>query len=249
MAKVRPEKNIIRDKAFARRLCGQVFRYAIATGRASRDLTQDLRGALTSPKYKPRAAVVDDKGIGQLMRAIEGYQGQGVTAFALKLAPLVFVRPAELRHAEWSEFDLDKTLWRIPAAKMKMRRDHLVPLPRQAAEILQRLRIATGSGRYLFPSAWGSKKPISENTVNGALRRLGYGKEEMCAHGFRRMVSTQLHEAGFNSEWIERQLAHLDGNQIRGIYNAAQYLDGRREMMQWWADRLDQLRADRAVVE
>lgn len=232
--------------ARARRICGQIFRYAIATGRAERDIAHDLRGALTVPKYKPRPAILDPQGIGALLRAIEGYEGQGITLYALKLAPLVFVRPGELRTAEWAEFDLENALWRIPAAKMKMRKEHLVPLSRQVLDILRFIHRLTGHGKYVFPSAWGARRPISENTINGALRRMGFAKDQMCAHGFRRMASTQLHESGFNTEWVERQLAHVDSNSIRGIYNAAQYLEGRKNMMQWWADRLDQLRAEKS---
>lgn len=229
--------------ARGRRIAGQIFRYAIATGRADRDVAADLRGALTSPRNKQRAAITDPDGIGELLRAIDTFKGQGVTLFALRLAPLLFLRPGELRLGLWPEIDLKEKLWRVPPERMKMRREHLVPLSRQAIEILQELRHLTGHGNYMFPSAWGSRRPISENTINGALRRLGYGKEEMCAHGFRRMASTRLHESGFKSEWVERQLAHADANAMRGIYNSAEYLNDRRAMMQWWADKLDALRA------
>ena len=183
----------------ARRLrstCGMVFRYAIATGRAERDPSMDLRGALTTPQVSHRATIVDPSGIGALLRAIEGFDGQPTTHAALRLASYVFVRPGELRHAEWAEFDLDGAVWSIPAKKMKMRRAHRVPLARQAVAILEELREITGSGRWLFPSVRSSARPISENTLNAALRRLGYGTDEMCVHGFRAMASTRLNEMG-----------------------------------------------------
>jgi integrase len=173
-----------------------VFRYAIATGRAESDPSADLRGALISPKVNHRAAIVDPASIGALLRAIEGYEGHLVTKAALRLAPLVFVRPGELRHAEWSEFDLDAAEWRISAAKMKMRRPHRVPLSRQALTILRDLQEITGGGCWLFPSLRSERRPMSENTLNAALRRLGYGPDEMTAHGFRSMASTRLNEMG-----------------------------------------------------
>ena len=195
----------------ARRLrstCGQVFRYAIATARAERDPSADLRGALTAPKVRHHAAVVDPKGLGALLRAIDGYDGQLITLAALKLAPLIFVRPGELRTTKWSEFDLDAGEWKIPAAKMKMRLPHRVPLSRQAIAIVRDLRPITGHGRYLFPSVRSVERPMSENTLNAALRRLGYSKDEATSHGFRSTAAVRLNEMGrWSVDAIERQLA------------------------------------------
>jgi integrase len=237
----------------ARRLrstCGTVFRYAIATGRAERDPSADLRGALTSPKVKHRSAIVDPAGIGALLRATEGYDGHPLTKAALRLAPLVFVRPGELRRAEWSEFDLEAGEWRIPAAKMKMRRSHRVPLSRQALAILQDLQVITGGGRWLFPSTRSVSRPMSENTLNAALRRLGYGPDEMTTHGFRSTASTRLNEMGrWNPDAIERQLAHQEPDDVRRAYtHAAEYWPERVKMMQEWADYLDELREHGKVV-
>ena len=231
----------------ARRLrstCGTIFRYAIATGRAERDPSADLRGALTSPKVNHRAAIVDPVGIGGLLRAIDDYDGLPITKAALRLAPLVFVRPGELRHAEWAEFDLPAAEWRIPPAKMKMRRPHRVPLSRQALDVLRDLRPISGGGRFLFPSIRSTVRPMSENTLNAALRRLGYGTDEMTAHGFRAMASTRLNEmGGWNPDAIERQLAHQEQDDTRRAYvHAAEYWPERVKMMQAWADYLDELR-------
>ena len=231
----------------ARRLrstCGAIFRYAIATGRAERDPSADLRGALTSPKVNHRAAIVDPVGIGALLRAIDGYDGLPITKAALRLAPLVFVRPGELRHAEWAEFDLAAAEWRIPPAKMKMRRPHRVPLSRQALDVLRDLRPISGGGRFLLPSVRSTVRPMSENTLNAALRRLGYGTDEMTAHGFRAMSSTRLNEmGGWNPDAIERQLAHQEQDDTRRAYvHAAEYWPERVRMMQAWADYLDELR-------
>ena len=181
----------------ARRLrsfCGRIFRYAIATGRATRDPSADLQGALTAPRVKHRAAVLVPRGVGALMRAIDGYDGQLTTRYALKLAALTFVRPGELRYAVWSEIDLDTAIWRIPAERMKMRQPHIVPLSRQAVEVLTELHRITGRGVYLFPSVRSGKRVMSENTLNAALRRMGYGTDEATGHGFRRTASTLLNE-------------------------------------------------------
>ena len=231
----------------ARRLrstCGMVFRYAIATGRAERDPSMDLRGALTTPQVSHRATIVDPVDIGALLRAIDGFDGQPTTHTALRIAPYVFVRPGELRHAEWTEFDLDGAVWSIPAKKMKMRRPHRVPLARQSLTILRELQEVTGGGRWLFPSVRTFTRPISENTLNAALRRLGYGSEEMCIHGFRGMASTRLNEMGrWNSDAIERQLAHQEANAVRRAYtHNAEFWSERVLMMQAWADYLDNLR-------
>jgi integrase len=237
----------------ARRLrstCGMVFRYAIATGRAERDPSMDLRGALTAPRVNHRATIIDPKSIGALLRAIDGFDGQPTTHAALRLAAYVFVRPGELRHAQWDEFDIDSAVWSIPAEKMKMRRPHRVPLARQPLAILRELQEVTGNGRWLFPSVRTFTRPISENTLNAALRRLGYGSEEMCAHGFRGMASTRLNEMGrWNSDAIERQLAHQETNAVRRAYtHSAEFWTERVQMMQAWADYLDELKEGGKVV-
>ena len=221
--------------------CGSVFRYAIATGRAEHDISADLRGALKPRPSNHFATITDPRKAGQLIRAISSYQGQFSVACALKLAPLVFVRPGELRCAEWSEFDLDKAEWRIPAERMKMREQHIVPLSKQALTILHSLFAVNGTGKYLFPSIRTTERPMSDNTINAALRRLGYDRNEMTGHGFRAMASTLLHELGWNRDAIERQLAHGERNAVRAAYNFAEFLPERRKMMQAWADYLDQL--------
>ncbi len=228
--------------------CGQVFRYAIATGRAERDPAADLKGALPPNRAKHHASITEPQLIGGLMRAINSYSGAFVTACALRLAPLVFVRPGELRQAEWQEFDLDKAEWRIPAAKMKMGVMHIVPLSKQALAILRELQPLTGSGKYLFPSNRTKTRPMSDNTLNGALRRLGFTKDEMTAHGFRSMASTLLNEQGWNSDAIERQLAHSEKNGVRAAYNYAEYLPERTKMMQAWADYLHGLEKGADVI-
>jgi integrase len=233
-----------------RQRCAQVFRYAVQTERAERDPTADLRGALAPVVSEHFATITEPVRIGELLRAIDGYAGHVVTAYALKLAPLVFVRPGELRHAEWTELDLDghEPQWRIPAEKMKMRAQHLVPLSSQAVALLRELQPVTGRGRYVFPSLRGGFRPMSENTVNAALRRLGYATEEMTGHGFRSLASTCLNEQGYHPDLIELQLAHAERNQVRSAYNKAQRLPERRRMMQAWADYLDGLRAGANVV-
>jgi integrase len=228
---------------------GQVFRYAVLEGKATSDPTTALRKALKAPTGKHHAAVTDPLKIGELLRAIDGFTGQPATLAALKLAPLVFVRPGELRQAEWVEFDLDGAIWRVPGVKMKMGAAHLVPLSSQAVAILRELHPLTGDGRYLFPGLRTASRPMSENTVNAALRRLGYTGEEMTGHGFRSMAATRLNEMGWNADAIERQLAHAESNKVREAYtHAAQYLDDRTRMMQAWADYLDGLRAGGKVI-
>lgn len=222
--------------------CSQIFRYAIATHRAERDSAADLKGALPPVKKKHHPSITDPKQIGGLLRAIDGYQGSFVTRCALQLAPLTFVRPGELRHAEWSEIDLDKAEWRIPAEKMKMKTVHIVPLSTQALTVLHDIKPLTGNGLYVFPGIRSPKRPMSENTVNAALRRLGYTKNEMTGHGFRSMASTILNEQGWHMDAIERQLAHTERDLVRASYNYAQHLPERVKMMQAWADYLDGLR-------
>jgi integrase len=231
-----------------RALAGRVLRYAVATGRAQHDVAADLKDALAPVKSKNFASVTDPKRVGELMRAIHGYSGQPVTALALKLAPLVFVRPGELRAAEWSEFDLPNAEWRIPGARMKMGEPHIVPLSRQALTILRELQPLGRGGRYLFPSLRTRDRPMSDNTINAALRRLGYTSEEQTGHGFRSMASTLLNEQGFPPDVIELQLAHMERNKVRAAYNKAQRLPERRKMMQAWADYLDGLRAGGQIV-
>ncbi len=235
-------KGILETSHRAQQNCGQVFRYAIATGRAERDPSADLRGALTPAKHARMATITDPKKIGELLRAIDGYEGTPVAKSALKLAPLVFVRPGELRHAEWIEIDLDNAEWRILAEKMKMKDPHIVPLSSQAVEVLCEILPITGQGRYVFPSVRTNSRPMSENTVLAALRRMGFTKEEMSGHGFRAMASTVLHEQGWPSDIIELQLAHAERNSIKAAYNHAQHLPERRKMMQAWADYLEKLK-------
>lgn len=225
-----------------RQICGQVFRYAIATGRLERDPTSALRGALKTAKNRHYASITDPAKVGELLRAIDGYTGQFTTLCALKFAPLVFTRPGELRTAEWAEIDLDAAQWSIPAEKMKMGVAHIVPLSKQATAILKELQPVTSKSRYVFPSIRSLRDPMSENTVNAALRRLGYGTDDMTGHGFRSMASTLLHEQGWTSDAIERQLAHSERNPIKAAYNRAEHLPERRRMMQAWADYLDKLK-------
>ena len=231
-----------------RALAGRVFRYAVATGRAHHDVAADLKGALAPVKSKHFASVTDPARVGELMRAIHGYSGHPVTALALKLAPLVFVRPGELRAAEWSEFDLENAEWRIPGERMKMGEPHLVPLSRQALAILRELQPLARGGKYLFPSLRTRDRPMSDNTINAALRRMGYTSEEQTGHGFRSMASTLLNEQGYPPDVIELQLAHTERNKVRAAYNKAQRLPERRKMMQAWADYLDGLRIGGNVV-
>jgi integrase len=222
--------------------CANVFRYAVISGRAERDPTVDLRGAISAVAKKNRPAIVDPKRIGELMRAIDGYRGDVATEFALRLLPLTFVRPGELRLAEWSEFNLDGAEWRIPASRMKMNELHVVPLSAQAVALLRDLHYSTGDGPLVFPSIRSVNRAISDNTINAALRRMGFPSDEMCAHGFRTMASTCLNEQGWHPDLIELQLAHAERDESRGAYNRAQRLGERRLMMQRWADYLDAIR-------
>lgn len=223
-------------------ICGEVFRYGIYTGRCDRDPSQDIKGALIPKRNKHMATMTDPKEVGGLLRAIDGYEGDITTKYALKLTPYVMLRPGELRHAEWSEIDLKKKQWKIPAAKMKMDRPHIVPLSSQVLEIFKTMQSITGEGKYVFPSARSKDRPMSENTITAALRRMGFTKDEITAHGFRGMASTLLHENGFKSDVIEVQLAHAERNKVKAAYNHAEYLPERIKMMQWWADYLDSLR-------
>lgn len=221
---------------------GTLFRFAIATGRAQRDVTFDLRGALISPRTVHRAALVAPKDVTGLLRTLEDYEGQPTVTAALCLAPHLFVRPGELRMAEWDEIDLAQAIWTIPAHKMKMRRSHRVPLSRQVIARLKALRPISGDTKYLFPSVRSNARPITDNTLNAALRRLGYDKDQMTAHGFRAMASTLLNEMGiWNPDAIERQLAHVESNDVRRAYARGEHWDERVKMMQVWSDYLDHL--------
>lgn len=231
-----------------RQIAGSVFAYAVSTGRAQRDPTQDLRGALTAPAPRNFAAVTEPRAVGAMLRALDDYQGHHVTRCALRLAPLVFVRPGELRQAEWAEVDFDAAEWRIPAHRMKMRSTHIVPLSTQALAVLRDLHALTGTGRYLFPSVRTSSRPMSNNAVLSALRRMGFTKEEMTGHGFRSTASTLLNEQGWNRDAIERQLAHSERDGVRAAYNHADFLPERRKMMQAWADYLDGLKRGGEVI-
>jgi integrase len=229
---------------------GAVVRYAISTGRADTDPTLALKGALVAPKIKHRAAITDPVALGAFLRAVDAFDGQPETIAALKLLPLVFTRPGELRMAEWSEFDLDKRVWTIPATRTKMRREHLVPLPSQALAVLSDLKAITGEGRLVFPGIRSKERPISENTLNASMRRMGFKQDEVSAHGFRATASTLLNESGkFNSDAIERALAHQDPDPVRRAYARGAYWAERVEMAQWWADYLDMLKVGGQVIE
>lgn len=232
-----------------RTICGQVFRYAVATGRAERDPSADLKGALPAVKEKHYAAITDPAKVAPLLRAIDDYQGSFVVKCALKLAPMLFCRPGELRQAEWTEIDFETAEWNLPAEKMKTREPHLVPLSRQAVAILQELYALTGSGRYLFPSPRSSERPMSNNAILAALRRMDFAKEEMTGHGFRAMARTILDEVlGFRPELIEHQLAHAVRDPLGRAYNRTSHLPARRKMMQAWADYLDGLKVGAKII-
>jgi len=228
---------------------GQIFRFAIATGRLLRDPSADLRGALAPSKATHRAAITEPKEVGALLRAIDAYEGSLVTKSALRLAPMLFVRPGELRQAEWAEIDLEDALWSIPASRMKMRESHLVPLSSQSVSILKELQKVTGKGRYVFPGARSPKRPMSDNAVLAALRRMDYAKEEMSGHGFRAMARTILDEVlHIRPDYIEHQLAHAVRDPNGRAYNRTMHLPERRAMMQQWSDYLDSLKIGGKVV-
>ena len=232
----------------AKQIAGRVFQFAVAADRADRNFVPDLREALTTPETKHRAAITEPKEVGRLMLAIDNYEGSPQVRFALQFAPLTFTRPGELRCAEWPEIDLKELLWRIDAKKMKMREDHIVPLSRQSLKILEAIRQHTGNYRYVFPGARSHKRPMSDNALRIALRTMGYTKEQMTPHGFRAMARILLDEQlGFNIDWIEHQLAHAVKDPLGRAYNRTKHLDGRREMMQAWADYLDKLKAEAAT--
>ncbi len=223
-------------------IISQVYRYAVVTGRAKRNPATDLYGALRPRKVVHRAAITEPAKVAQLLRNCDSYEGYFPIICALRLAPLVFVRPTELRAAEWSEFNFESKEWRIPAQRMKMKQMHIVPLAKEAMAILEELHAYSGSGKYLFPSIRTETRPLSDATLLNALRRMGYAKDEMCTHGFRSIASTLLNELGYNRDWIERQLAHGERNDVRAAYNYAEYLPERRRMMEEWADYLTNLK-------
>jgi len=241
-------RGVLETAHRAKQNCGQIFRYAIATGRAERDPSSDLRGALAPWKPQHYATITNPKDIGQLLRAIDGYSGSNVTRAAMQLAPLVFVRPGELRQAEWEEFNLEQATWNLPAEKMKARQPHIVPLSTQAVVILREIHKLTGAGRYVFPGSRSRKKPMSDNTINAALRGIGYERGSFTTHGFRSMASTLLHEQGWPSDVIERQLAHAERNSVKAAYNRAEHLPERRKMMQAWANHLYTLKAGAEII-
>lgn len=236
----------------ARRLrsfSSRVFRYAVATARAAADPAQPLAGALIAPVAKHHSAIIEPVAFGALLRSIDRYTGQPVTTLALRFTALVFQRPGEIRQAEWSEIDFDGAVWTIPAKRMKQRHSHRVPLSQQALAILREAEVLTGGERYVFPKLGSSLKPMCENTINGALRRMGYGAEIMTAHGFRSTASSLLNDSGkWNPDAIERSLAHADANQVRAAYHRGAHWQERVEMAQWWSDYLDTLRTGAKVI-
>ncbi len=243
------ERGAVETAHRASQNCGQIFRYAVATGRAERDPSGDLRGALASPQATHHAAITDPKQLAAMLRAIDGYEGSLVTRSALQLAPQFFVRPGELRAAEWEEFDLDGGVWNIAGAKMKTREPHIVPLSKQAVKILRDLELLTGSSKYVFPGARTNGRPMSNVTVNAALRRLGFASDVATGHGFRATARTILdEELSFPVDWIEHQLAHAVKDPNGRAYNRTAHLPQRRQMMQAWADYLDKIKAGAAVI-
>ena len=224
--------------------CGRIFRYAIATGRAQRDISVDLKDALPPSKVKHFPSLTKPKDVINLLKSIDNFHGNFIVRSALQISSLVFLRPVELRLGQWHEIDFKKSEWHIPENRMKMKEKHIVPLSRQAIRILHELQPYTRQSKYLFPSPRTFVRPISDATLLNALRSMGFTKEQMTVHGFRSMASTLLNEQGYNRDWIERQLAHGDRDKIRATYNYAEYLPERRQMMQEWADYLDGLRSN-----
>ncbi|ATY32523.1 tyrosine-type recombinase/integrase [Sphingomonas psychrotolerans] len=239
-------ETALRLRAFA----GRVFRYGFATLRTERNPADILRGALIVPKVKHHAAIVEPQKVGELLRAIEDYKGRPETLYALRLAPQVFLRPGELRQAKWSEIDFAEKVWRVPAERMKMKQPHAVPLSRQVLFILQDLRSLSRSGEFLFPALHTTRRPLSDNTLNVALRRLGFEHDEMTSHGFRAMASTLLNESGlWHPDAIERALAHGERDRVRAAYHRGAHWAERVRMAQWWSDYLDQLRVGGKVIK
>lgn len=242
-------KGIYETAKRLRAFASRVFRYAIITGRARLNPAADLGEALTSPKVKHMAAIVEPKALGDLLRSIEISDKYITTTLALRLTPHLFVRPGALRQMEWSEIDFNAKVWRIPVAKMKMRNEHIVPLSRQALAILEEAKAVAHNSKYVFPSIRTSLRPMSENTVNVALRRLGYSGDEMTAHGFRSTASTLLNESGlWSPDAIERALAHKGSDRVRSIYHRGAHWDERVKMAQWWSDYLGMLRDGAEII-
>jgi integrase len=232
-----------------RSFASRVFRYAAATGRAENDPTSVLRGALIAPQVTHHSAILNPEAVGELLRSIDAYSGNAITRLAMQALPHVMARPGELRHAQWSEFDLVNAVWKVPPERMKMRRPHAVPLSWQVLAYLAELRPLTGPDGYVFPAFHTSRRPMSENTINQAFRRMGYATGEVTAHGLRTTASTLLNESGkWSPDAIERSLAHADKDLVRGIYNRGFYWEERVAMHQWWSDYLDQLRANLKVA-
>ena len=227
---------------------GQVFRYAVATGKAKRDQTADLKGALPPVKQTHLAAIIEPKQIGELLRGCWAYKGEYSVQAALKLSAYLFARPNEIRRMEWADIDLDASRWTVPAEKMKTRAAHIVPLPEQAVEILRDLQPLTGRYDFVFAGVRNKKRPMSENTVNQAIRRLGYDSTQMTAHGFRAMASTTLYEMGYSSDLVERQLAHVVGNDVRRAYDRSEDLPERTAMMKHYSNHLDSLRVGASIL-
>lgn len=245
------DRGLLETSKRTKQAIGQVIRYAVATGRAERDPTGDLKGALPTPKERHYSTIVEPKELGALMRAIDSYRGSLIVSAALRLAPLVFLRPSELAEAEWSEFDLNAAEWRIPAERMKMAARHIVPLSRQAVAILQDLQPLTGTGRFVFPNERTQERPMRPESIRAALVRMGYGPDTgtpMTTHGFRHMASTLLHEQGWPSDMIERQLSHAERNKVKAAYNHAEFLQERKRMVQEWADYLDALKSGADII-
>ncbi|OMJ32559.1 integrase [Sphingomonas sp. Sph1(2015)] len=239
-------ETALRLRSFA----GRVFRYGFATLRTERNPADILRGALTVPRVKHHAAIVEPKKVGDLLRAIDGYTGRPETLHALRIAPHVFLRPGELRQAKWSEIDFAEKVWRVPAERMKMKQPHAVPLSRQVLFLLQDLRSLARDSEFLFPALHTTKRCISDNTLNVALRRLGFENDEMTSHGFRAMASTLLNESGlWHPDAIERALAHGEKDKVRAAYHRGAHWAERVRMAQWWSDYLDQLRIGGAVIK
>lgn len=239
-------ETALRLRSFA----GRVFRYGFATLRTERNPADILRGALTVPRVKHHAAVVEPKKVGDLLRSIDGYTGRPETLHALRIAPHVFLRPGELRQAKWSEIDFAEKVWRVPAERMKMKQPHAVPLSRQVLFLLQDLRLLARDSEFLFSALHTTKRCISDNTLNVALRHLGFENDEMTSHGFRAMASTLLNESGlWHPDAIERALAHGEKDKVRAAYHRGAHWAERVRMAQWWSDYLDQLRIGGAVIK
>ena len=246
------EKVIERGSVYSahkvKQASGQVFRYGVATGKCKRDPSADLRGALPTAKETHYPTITKPLEVGALLRALGSYEGSFITKLAINLLPYLMCRPGELRHMVWGEVDFDLMVWVIPAEKMKSRKEHKVPLPKQAIEILHKVQELTGTSGYAFNSLRGNGRPLSENTFNAALRRLGYSKDEIVSHGFRGRASSLLNEQGWNPDAIEAQLAHQQGDKVRAAYNRASYWDERVKMIQHYADYLDSLRVGAEVI-